>query len=187
MLILLAALAGASADADARFSRMTALYDEVCLRAFPEDRAVEAVMAARHTRPLTADQVKVTMGDDPARAWWVEGDGNATVWLELPPFHACSVRWNAPALSDMSEYQAIAARYEAKSGGFRPINPMNSDHGPIHIHAVGEQLRSPDGSAESLFVIDQQITDPARRAAGETGYSIRFVHQIAPPPAAAAK
>ena len=38
-----------------------------------------------------------------------------------------------------------------------------------------------DGRRESLMVIDQHITDPARRAAGETGTEVRFVHQIAEP------
>jgi hypothetical protein len=32
-----------------------------------------------------------------------------------------------------------------------------------------------------LFFFEQRITDPKRRAAGETGFTLRFVHQYAPP------
>lgn len=188
MLILLAFLADpatadtAAATADRRLSRMAALYGEVCLTAFPDDKAVDALMAARHARRLTDQEVKVTMREDPARGWSLEEEGNPTVWLELPPYHACSVRWNTPELGDLKAYRAVAEGFEARVGGFGSVAPYEADQGPIHIHAVGEQRPLAGGGAEALFVIDQHITDPKRRAKGETGYSLRFVHQFAPPP-----
>ena len=45
----------------------------------------------------------------------------------------------------------------------------------------------PDDTSESLFFFDQHITDPKRRAAGETGVVLRFVHQFAPAPPSNAK
>jgi hypothetical protein len=182
MLLAVALMAGAvSAEADQKLSRMTALYDEICLKTFPDDKAVEAIMVSRKARPLTAEEVKITMRDDPAKGWELQ-DGSATVWLEFPPFHACSVRWNAPEIGDLSNYQAVAQRYEAQKGGFSPIEPFDGDQGDIHVHAVGEQRTSPDGRAESLFIFEQHLTDSKRRAAGETGHVLRFVHQFAPPP-----
>ena len=183
MLIILAMLAGAGAaptEADERASKMAALYDEVCLKSFPNDAAVDAAMDARGARKLPQDEVKVTFGDDPGRAWEIK-DGSATVWLELPPYHACSVRWNSPDIPDFGAYRAIADRYEAQLGGYSAVGPWDSDVGDIHIHAVGEQRKRPDGGYESLFIFEQHITDPKRRAAGETGHSLRFVHQFAPP------
>lgn len=181
MLILLHAVVVADASAvDRRLTEMTAIYEQVCLKAFPDDKAVEALMAKRNARPLTSEEVKVTMRNDPARGWELPGDG-ATVWLEFPPFHACSVRWNTPQIGDLHGYGAVAERYESATGGFRPIDPYDADQGDIHVHAVGEQRILPDRTSESLFIFDQHITDSKRRAAGETGYVLRFVHQFAAP------
>jgi hypothetical protein len=171
-----------AAEADQRLARMTALYDQVCLRTFPDDKAVAALMAARNARELSPDDVKLTMVDDPARGWDLN-DGGATLWIEFPPYHACSVRWNTSQIGDLSAYRAIADKYERAAGGYLPIQPLDGDQGDIHIHAIGEQRPLPDKRYESLFIFDQHITDPKRRAAGETGIVLRFVHQFAPPEA----
>jgi hypothetical protein len=180
MLMLLAILADSSpAAADPRMAEMTALYEQACLKAFPDDKEVEALMTARHARELTPEEVRVTMVDDPARGW--ELQGNATVWIEFPPYHACSVRWNAPQIGDLQNYRKLVRAYETAAGRFRPIAAYDIDQGDIHIHAVGEQRMLPDKSTESLFIVDQHINDPKRREAGDTGVVIRFVHQFAPP------
>jgi len=181
MLLLLALLANpGETEADQRQSRMTSLYEQVCLKTFPDDKAVAALMTARNARELTLAEVKVTMGDDPARGWDLQ-DGGATLWIEFPPYHACSVRWNTPQIGDLSAYRAIADTYERTAGEFQPIDPFNGDQGDIHIHAVGEQRTLANKTIESLFIFDQQISDPKRRASGETGVVLRFVHQFAPP------
>ena len=179
LLPVLAASASLVAIND-RQSRLTALYEDVCLKAFPDDAAVAVLMKAQNARELSVEEVKVTMVDDPARAWELP-DQSATIWLELPPYHACSVRWNAPQLGDLTTYRAIADRYEATLGGFQPIKPFDADYGDIHVHAIGEKRKRTDVPAESLFIFDQKITDAKRRQAGETGLSLRFVHQLAPP------
>ena len=180
MLILWLSLATtANPVADERLARMTVLYERVCLRAFPDDAAVDAAMAAAGATALTPAQVKVTMGNDPARAWDLQ-DGGATLWLELPPFHACSVRWNTSAMPDLTAYRRLADEYESSRPGFASIKPFDSDQGAIHVHAVGEQRQLPDSSTEALFVFDQHVTDIGRRSAGETGVSVRFVHQYGP-------
>ena len=181
MLTAMALLAATpSAEADLRLARMTALYEQVCLKSFPDDKAVGVLMRARNARELTPEEVKVTMRDDPARGWDL-GDGGATLWIEFPPYHACSVRWSAPRVGDLAAYRAIADDYERASGGFRPFPAYDVDREDIHIHAVGEQRALSGGAEESLFFFDQHISDPKRRQAGETGVVVRFVHQFAPP------
>jgi len=180
MLLPVVAATGASA-ANQQLSQMTALYEQVCLKAFPDDKAVQAVMMERNARPLTSDEVKITMGNDPARGWELAQYDGASVWLEFPPFHACSVRWHTPQIGDLHAYGSVAEKYESAKGGFHPIEAYDADQGDIHVHAVGEQRILPDRSSESLFIFDQHITDPKRRAAGEAGYVLRFVHQFAPP------
>ena len=169
------------ATADPRLARMAALYDEVCLKAFPDDAAVGRSMTARGATALTPAEVKVTLVDDPGRGWRIEDDGRQVlVFLELPPFHACSVRWPAPAgTPDWSAYRNVADAYTEARGDWQTMSPMTMDRGDIRIMATGRQRMLPNGGAESLLVIDQTITDPARRAAGETGVERRLVHQLA--------
>ena len=179
-LALAAAVAEPANQTSPQIPAMAQLYEELCLKAFPDDSAVEKMILARGGKALSNKDVKVTMGDDPAKAWSLPG-GNVTVWIEFPPYHACSVRWSTPVLGEFADYEAIAAKYEAVVGGFEPIQPMEADRGDIHIRAVGAQRSLPNGAHESLFIFEQSISDPKRRAAGETGYSLRFVHQFAPP------
>lgn len=182
MSILLALAAAATAPAltpDQRVVRMAALYDRICLQTFPDDNAVAAIMRSMNARELTREEVRTTMRDDPARGWQL-ADRSATVWIEFPPYHACSVRWSSPAIGNLAPYRAIADRYERTRPGFRPVRPQEMDQGDIHIRAMGKRRMLPDRSMESLYIFDQHITNPARRAAGETGVSIRFVHQFAP-------
>jgi hypothetical protein len=184
-LMTLALVADASSsEADRRLSIMTALYEQVCLKAFPDDRSVEKLMKAQDARELSPDEVKVTMGKDPARAWELKG-GGPTVWIEFPPFHACSVRWNISQMSGLGDYQSVAQAYESTRSGFQPIEATDADRDDIHIHAVGERRTLPSQAIESLFVIDQHISDPKRREAGETGVVLRFVHQFSQPPTGA--
>jgi hypothetical protein len=168
------------AAADPQLARMVALYDEICLQAFPDDKAVESIMAARSQREFSPAEVKVTMRDDPARGW--EMEKGVSVWLEFPPFHACSVRWNAAAIGDLHAYRTVADAYERRVGGFQSIDTYEDDQGDVHIRSTGEQRVLPDDTSESLFFFDQHITDPKRRAAGETGVVLRFVHQFATAP-----
>lgn len=185
-LLALATAATTTADADDRIAKMAALYEEICLNSFPDDAAVVGLAAAKAAREYTVEEVRVTMRDDPARGWLLP-DGIATIWLEYPPFHACSVRWSMPELGNPAPYTAVIERYKKSKDGFQSMRPIDVDQGPIHIRAVGETRPLPDGGAETLFIIQQHITDPQRRAAGETGLSVRFVHQLAPPPPSGAR
>jgi hypothetical protein len=174
-----AAPAPAAATPDPALARMVALYDEVCLQAFPIDGGVDRAMAARGATPLTPAQVKVTLVDDPGRGWKLkDGDHNILVFLELPPFHACSVRRFFPAIPPLDDYRRLAVRFERDHPGFAPVAPFDVDRGDIHVHATGEQRLIAGGSAEALFVYDQHVVDPAKRAAGQTAINLRFVHQI---------
>jgi hypothetical protein len=188
VIALLAAAADAPAAAppaasDPMLNRMVALYDEVCLKAFPSDSAVDAAMAARGARALTAEEAHVTLHDDPGRGWLLEDGGRtAQVMLELPPYHACSVRWMTPAgFDDQFAYRLVTNAYKTGHPGFGPPQPAQGERGGYRISAVMEVRQLPDGGADNLMIIEQRIADPARVAAGETAVSLRFVHQLAPP------
>ena len=169
----------------ARLDRMTALYDEICLRTFPDDAAVDAALRKRGATPLTADEVRVTLRDDPGRGWRLAGeDSGALVFVEMPPYHACSVRWPMPDMpTSFDAYRAAADAYMKTRPGFAATPPYDNDMGDIRVHIDSEQRQMEDGSFDTLMVVDQRVKDPKRRAAGETGIMLRLVHQFAAPDA----
>ena len=179
---LLMAIADPAPASDAQLARIAALYDEVCLKTFPDDQALDALMAAKNASPLSDAAVKVTLRDDPGRGWTInDAGGRVLVILELPPFHACSVRFPVPAASaDDGAYRAVADRYLAAHPGFVPQQVYDRDLPSVHLHALAEMRPLPEGGADSLMVVDQ--TPIAAPAGTPTAIDRRYVHQFAPPP-----
>ncbi len=187
MLKLLAAILAQpqAAPATIDLAPMVALYDEVCLKTFPIDEQIDALMTRKGAKPLTPEDVKVSLGPDPGRGWAVQvGDHIFNVLLELPPYHACSVR--APqslagqidAATYRPAYRAAVEAYKASHRGFVAQPAMDADRGGIRMHGEIEGRRLPGGGGEVLIVIDQSISDPAKLAPGTTATPLRFVHQI---------
>jgi hypothetical protein len=179
--IALALLAQAAADpGPTTIADMVALYDAACLRAFPDDAALDRLMTARKATALTPEQVRVTLHDDPGRGWVVRGKGKPVmVMLELPPFHACSVRaLVGEGPHDLSALRTVTDAYKRTHPGFTAEPVFEGERGGIRIRAENETRRLPDGGAEALMVIDQRVTDPARLGPGQTAAPLRFVHQI---------
>jgi hypothetical protein len=182
-LALAAAPAVQAAADDGVLSRMTALYDEVCLKSFPNEDAVAAAMTAKGAVALKPDEVRIYLKDDPGRGWSLaDGPDKFVVTVEAPPYHACAVRRRTPSgFSDLATYYAVAGPYEKAAGGYRKIKPMDMKIGDIASHATGEQKVASDGGAESLFVFFNTPDDPKDRARGFTAVEVRFVHQLMSP------
>lgn len=183
MLILMAAmLAETTPPPGDVVGRMATLYDEVCLQTFPIDEQVDALMARKGATPMPAADVKVSLRDDPGRGWYVkDADRTITVLLELPPFHACSVRGGPPGPHDLSAYRRVTDAFKASHRGFAPQPAMDATIKGIRMHADLDARPLPGGSGEILMVIDQTIVDPKALTPGETATPLRFVHQIRSP------
>lgn len=179
-MLLAAALATQAVAPDRTLARMTALYDEICLQAFPIDAGVDTAMAGKAATALTTDQVKIYLHDDPGRGWTIpDEEGKFIVTIENPPYHACAVRRMTPmGFVDLSPYRAVVDRFEAGHGGFAAMKELNMALGDIKSHAVGDQRALPGGGGEALYVFDNHVNDPAARARGQTAIEMRFVHQI---------
>lgn len=185
MLTLLAAILAfpqaQPAPATADLTAMVALYDEICLRTFPIDEQVDALMAKKGAKPLSPADLRISLGADPGRGWTVEaGDQTFTVLLELPPYRACSVRASKSLAGtiDLAPYRAVVAPFKASHRGFVTQPAMDADRGGIRMHAEYDARSLPGSGGEVLMVIDQSISDPAKLAAGTTATPLRFVHQI---------
>jgi len=164
-------------DPAAQLAEMIEIYDSICLRAFPDDRAVARAMAARGAAEMTDAEVRRLLFDDPGRGWTLAGrTAGFRLTIEAPPFHACGLRTTTVAgFPDMAPYRALADRYEA-GGGYRSFGPQSMEVGNVHTTGAGEQ-RTTRGGAESLMVFlttpNEQVRDAAHSAV-----EVRFVHQL---------
>jgi hypothetical protein len=165
-------------DPAAQQAEMVALYDAVCLRAFPDDAAAARAVARYRASPLSREDVRRFLHDDPGMGWQIAGrTGRFHLTIEqAPPYHSCAVRaMTAAGFADMAPYQAAAARY-ARGRGFERFDPMDRVIRELRVVGGGERRVDPDGSSESLLVI---LTTPAGalRARGDTAVEVRFTHQ----------
>ena len=171
----------ANIDPVAQRDEMIALYDEICLRAYPDDAAAGAAAARHDATPLSAEQVRIYLHDDPGVGWSLRGrTGPFTLTIEAPPYHACAIRaMTAGGFADWGPYRALANRYE-EGGGYQAMNHMQFTQDNLDLAGGGERRTRPDGGTETLLVI---VTTPTRayRDRGETGVEVRFTHQFAEP------
>jgi len=164
-------------DPAAHIAEMTALYEQVCLTAFPDADAVARAVAERGAVPLSPQEVQAYLHDDPGRGWRIAGaTARFDVTIEDPPYHACGVRtMTAAGFPDLAPYRAVADRYEA-GGNYQRIGPVTMNLGSV-VSSGGGEGRQRDGGNETLLVFN---TTPAegQRGNGQTGVEVRFVHQI---------
>jgi hypothetical protein len=169
-------------DPAAQLAEMVALFDQICLKAFPDEAAVARAMAARRATAMTAAEVKVYLHEDPGAGWDIAGrSAPFALTVEAPPFHACGVRTTAVApFADMGPYRRLADGFEAGRQVQR-IGPVNGTIGNVDTSGSGDMWKRPDGKDEALLVF---IATPVARlrAQGEDAVQIRFVHQLVDPP-----
>lgn len=161
-----------------------ALFGDLCLRTFPDDAALDAAMERLDARPLTVEEVRRTFNDDPGRGWVLQDEGRTVqIMLELPPYHACSVRRGTDTGLDGSEqWSSMVAAFAGQHGQMTTDAPYELVRDGIKINARVDFRPLPGGGRESLMAVEQQVMDPQRRANGETGIELRFVRQIYTPP-----
>jgi hypothetical protein len=166
-------------DPVAQRDELIALYDEICLRAFPDDDATARAAARRGGTPLSTEQVRHMLHDDPGIGWVLQGrTGRLYVALEqAPPYHSCSLRtMTVNGFADLAPYQALAARYE-RGRLFQPIPRMERDMGELHAVGFGEAFADPHGNSEMLLVAITRASEE-HRAQGDTAVEMRFEHQF---------
>ena len=160
---------------------MATLYDNVCLRAFPDDAAVTRQMDALHARALSAVEMRIFLHDDPGHGWRIaDGEGaddQFIVTIEHPPYHACSVRRQTTGgLSDGRPYRVAQDGYAAANAGFTAIAQPSFPMGDRISTMFGLRRVREDGQVESLYRFAVSPADPADPH--HYGVEIRYVHQF---------
>ena len=179
-LLVSASQPAAAHQVDPVVGRMLVLYDEVCLRAFPDDVAVDALMEQKGAEPLTPEQVSVTFNDDPGRGWLVpDDDRRIQVMLELPPFHACSVRRRTESgLGDPAAYNSLIEPFIAARPGFERADPYSAELNGMSITATVLRRETAEGIAENLLVVEQRGLTEEGSSQDSPLVDLRFVHQL---------
>jgi hypothetical protein len=165
-------------DPVAQRDELIALYDEICLKAFPDEAAAIRAVNGYDATQLSPEALRQFLHDDPGIGWELRGrTGRIYVAIERsPPYRSCAVRtMTANGFTDLRPYQALAARYE-QGRHFEPITRMDRNVRELHIIGLGERFVGPDGSSESLLVAITSASDEFR-ARGDTAVEMRFIHQ----------
>jgi hypothetical protein len=91
-------------------SELVDTFLDLCLNVFPDDDAVAAKAKAAGHAPLSDEQVRQFLHNDPGRGWVVRRDDMVlAVTIELPPFHSCAVRTMVEIEPDIAMVTALAA------------------------------------------------------------------------------
>lgn len=156
------------------------LFDVVCNRTFPDDDRLAAAMAAiPGVKPLTPEQVKLFLKDDPGRGWALsDGATELIVTIEAPPVHACAVRMpHARYDLDEAMWHRLVDQAKARAGGhFTALPPQSFEGGGRRTIVVADQGRREDGSVEAFYFWRTSSADAAEAA--REGTELRLVRQL---------
>jgi hypothetical protein len=167
-------------DPAAQLTEMLTLYDEICLKTFPDDAATVHALETREAVALSDAQVRVFLHEDPGRGWRIVGKtAKFILTIEAPPFHACGLRTNTIAgFPSMQPYQDLIARYES-GRSLQKLAPVSRE--VVGTQTVGAGETGMKGAlAEGLLVFTAQPL-PANRAVAGDAIEVRFVHQLVDP------
>lgn len=155
------------------------MFDMICGRIFPDDDRVAAGMAKiPGARPLTPDELRTYLKNDPGRGWIMPaGASRIVVTIEAPPIHSCAVRiTNTDGVIDEGKWQQLLAAAQARSGGgFVTLPVQTFEVGDIRSMASGVQKQGAGGAAEAIYLIRSTPKKPGFAT------EIRMVRQLVAP------
>lgn len=179
----------AAASSDAQ--EMADIFDRFCLRAFPDDRAIDAAAAQDKLAAMSPAQVKQYLHDDPGTGWYDHTSlATYAITIEHPPVRACAVRrMTGSGFSTAAPYLAAVNAYAA-TRGLGPLRqgPQQTAKTPAGADILAlPQFLAPPGARSASEVFMVLLTDYHGRLprdltsdipAGTPGVEVRYVHQI---------
>ncbi|MBV8427555.1 MAG: hypothetical protein JOZ88_09975 [Hyphomicrobiales bacterium] len=92
------------AQNDAATEELMHVFNDICLRKFPDDAKIAIDAEERHFTPLSRDMVAKMLGKDPGVGWIQKGGfGDYVITIEQPPFHTCAIRKQFAQSPDIHE------------------------------------------------------------------------------------
>jgi hypothetical protein len=170
---------------------MADIFNVFCLRAFPDDRAIDAAAAQDKLTAMSPAQVKQYLHDDPGRGWYDRTSlATYAITIEHPPVRACAVRrMTGSGFSTAAPYLAAVNAYAATRG----LGPLRQ--------GLQQTAKTPDGA--DILALPQFLALPGAKNASEVfmvlltdyhgklardltgdipaatpGVEVRYVHQI---------
>jgi hypothetical protein len=138
-------------------AEMVDLYSSICLKTFPDDAGIDTLATSKNASPLTADQLKLYLHDDPGRGWYLRTPNALyAITIEHPPVRTCAIRRMTPSgINTIKSYIQAEQAYAMSKGAKLaqvPIQNSKSAAG-ADIMAIPHVLLGADGKpTEGLFV-----------------------------------
>jgi hypothetical protein len=133
------------------------VFDDICLKKFPDDTKIAAYAEARHFSPLSPEIISKMLGKDPAVGWTQKGGfGDYVITIERPPFHTCAVRKQFLEMPDIHESFATTLEvWRASLAGAKITErPMQSPAiGGIVAQLYAFAMSAPGAQNEALLAI----------------------------------
>jgi hypothetical protein len=186
---------GAQAAAD-----MAALYQRLCLAAFPDPSAVGAALASLHAARVSPNETEGLLDGEPGSAWRIEtATAQDILTIDDPPYNSCALlritRDGFPtALPYIAAVQDYARRKSLAMGRVTSLDETLSSGATEQVlqtpltplRKPGRKSAAPDAPAESSMYITVDFHGhytgwSADAAAGGTGVELRMEHHIAQP------
>lgn len=171
---------------------LTRVWAGFCLERFPVDTAVNAFAASQGATPMSPQDVKRYLHDDPGRGWYLHTElGLYAITLEQPPFLACAVRRMTPnGVPGVSPFIAVMKAYSENQHGKLVTVPAvhtKTPDGGGDINAYTTGMIDATGKLRESFLVvltnyHGHPPDPWKHdAEGGVGVEVRFVRELAKP------
>ena len=170
---------------DAPLAQMFSIF---CIKAFPDEAAVDAALQVRSQAPLSAEQAKAYLPDGPGRGWLVRTPETLfAVTVEDPPTPTCAVQqMTSDGVRDVAGLMdAIKAHVTAMKGKLVAVAPETAKPADgSDVRYFGYGVLGADGAPVEQFgvyVYDHhgKVADPWTPYAGHgSGVEVRFTRTI---------
>jgi len=166
------------------------LFSAFCLEKFPDNAALDALAKSDLSTPMSSDEVKRYLHNDPGRGWYLRTKlGLYAITIEAPPYVTCAVRRMTPSgLATAKPYIDAVGAYAQKHNGKLSNAPPQKAKSPdgADISAYPYVMQDSNGKSSDMFILfltnyhDQVSGEWRADSEGGVGVEVRLVHQLVP-------
>jgi hypothetical protein len=143
-------------EVDASGTELADLFGDLCLTRFPDDKALEEAVGKRQLQPMTQDQVKLVLHEDPGHGWLLKtATGTYVITIENPPYHACAVRRRYAAAPKFETFFQLNLKTWAAANKVGPLRDLPVHRQPVEggtLTATIHDVLFPNGGVDQTFM-----------------------------------